>query len=46
MMLGWHIICMLGWIPNVANWAHAVGLISGVAFGVSGSLLKPLFRRK
>lgn len=46
MMLAWYVICILGWISNVANWAHGVGLITGVAIGFSGSFLKPLLRRK
>lgn len=31
-MLAWLVICMVGIIPRVANTAHFVGLLSGVAF--------------
>jgi GlpG protein len=43
-MIGWHILCMMGWVGQIANWAHGIGLVTGVAFGMSASLLKP-FRR-
>lgn len=39
-MLGWHVLCMLGVIPNVANWAHGVGLTVGVVLGASRPLLR------
>lgn len=43
-MIGWHILCMMGWVGQIANWAHGIGLVTGVALGMSASLLKP-FRR-
>ena len=46
MMLCWHVVCMMGWIPNIANWAHGAGLVAGVALGMSASLLKPFLRQK
>jgi GlpG protein len=46
MMLAWYVICIMGWVGNVANWAHGVGLLTGVALGFSGSLLKPFLRRR
>jgi membrane associated rhomboid family serine protease len=44
MMLVWFFACMVnvipGMIPNVANWAHAVGLGLGMAWGYVSSLLR------
>ena len=45
MMLGWHVLCMIGIVPNIANWAHAGGLIAGVAMGASKPLLNRWIRR-
>ena len=33
-MLLWLVLCMTGWLGPVANAAHVVGLLVGVAFGV------------
>jgi GlpG protein len=33
-MLMWLVFCMTGWVGPIANAAHVVGLIVGVAFGV------------
>jgi GlpG protein len=33
MMLAWLVICMTGTVGNVANWAHGVGLVAGMACG-------------
>jgi GlpG protein len=33
MMIGWYFLCLIGIIPNVANMAHTVGLVVGVAWG-------------
>jgi len=33
MMLIWFVLCMSGLIGNVANTVHAVGLVSGIAWG-------------
>ena len=30
MMLGWHVLCVVGVIPNVANWCHGIGLVTGM----------------
>ena len=32
-MIGWFVICVVGIIPNVANTAHGVGLVVGMAWG-------------
>lgn len=32
-ILGWFALCAAGVIPNVANWAHGVGLAVGAALG-------------
>ena len=44
-MLGWYVLCFVGLVPNVANWAHAGGLMVGAAMGASKPLLKHLFGR-
>jgi len=33
-MLFWLVLCMTGWVGSIANAAHVVGLVVGVAFGV------------
>jgi GlpG protein len=44
MLLGWFVICAVGLIPNVANWAHGVGLVLGMIWGYleSGHLTRRL----
>jgi len=32
-LMGWLVICFLGIIPNIANYAHAGGLVAGGAWG-------------
>jgi membrane associated rhomboid family serine protease len=32
-MVGWFVLCAVGVIPNVANWAHGVGLGVGAFLG-------------
>ena len=38
MMLIWFFICLLGWIPHIANTVHAAGLGVGMAWGYLSSL--------
>ncbi len=38
-MMGWFVLCLLEFIPNVANMAHAAGLIAGILIAVGSSLL-------
>ncbi|WP_010582191.1 rhomboid family intramembrane serine protease [Schlesneria paludicola] len=45
-MLLWHVLCSVGVIPNVANWAHGGGLLAGVAIAFLGNMLKPLWARR
>lgn len=45
-MLLWHVLCSFGLIPNVANWAHGGGLVTGVAVAFVGNTLKPLWARR
>jgi GlpG protein len=35
LMIGWMVVCMLGIIGNVANWAHGIGLAVGVMIGIA-----------
>ncbi len=44
-MMVWLVICMVGVIPNVANMAHAVGLIVGVAMAYGPIELRKVRRR-
>ena len=39
-MLGWLFLCMTGVVGNIANVAHVVGLLVGVAFGFLPTLWK------
>jgi GlpG protein len=38
MMLIWFFVCLFGWVGRVANTAHAVGLVVGMAWGYLSSL--------
>lgn len=44
MMMGWFVLCFL-MIPNIANWVHAGGLVSGALFGLISPAIKYLRRR-
>lgn len=33
MLLVWFVVCAVGVIPNIANWAHGIGLLVGVIWG-------------
>jgi GlpG protein len=37
-MFGWFILCFAGVVDHVANWAHAGGLIIGLAWGYGSAL--------
>jgi GlpG protein len=37
MMIVWFFACLLGFVGNIANWAHAVGLVMGMAWGYLSS---------
>jgi GlpG protein len=42
MMVLWFFLCYTGWVGRIANTAHAVGLIVGIAWGLlSAKLSKP-----
>jgi GlpG protein len=45
-MLVWYVLCVLNVIPNVANWCHGIGMVTGVAIAAIGTWAQPLFRRK
>jgi len=36
MMLFWLLICFTGRVGNIANAAHVVGLLAGIALGLAG----------
>lgn len=44
-ILGWYVLCLVGVLGNIANWAHTGGLIAGAALGASAPMLKSLLRR-
>ncbi|HEV8293260.1 MAG TPA: rhomboid family intramembrane serine protease, partial [Tepidisphaeraceae bacterium] len=37
-MIAWFVVCFTGLVGAIANTAHAVGLIIGMAFGIAGYL--------
>lgn len=39
-LIGWFFLCMTGFIGNIANMAHAVGLGTGMAIGVATTFLR------
>ena len=42
LMLGWLVLCSLGFVGPIANAAHWVGLLTGMAIGAAPSLMKKL----
>jgi GlpG protein len=40
LMIGWMFLCMTGFIGPIANAAHVMGLVSGVAFGYAPTFFK------
>lgn len=35
LMIGWFFLCLTGAVGNIANWAHAGGLVIGIAWGAA-----------
>lgn len=46
LMLAWHVLCVLGIIENVANWAHGGGLMVGIAIAFGETIVGPYVRRR
>lgn len=44
-MIGWFVLCAVGAISNVANWAHGVGLAAGALLGAAPYYWRQLRRR-
>jgi membrane associated rhomboid family serine protease len=38
-MLAWFFLCFTPLLPNIANGAHAVGLVGGLVWGYSSAML-------
>jgi GlpG protein len=45
LMLGWLVICTLGWLGPIANYAHFGGLIVGMLLGLGPGVRRRLFGR-
>jgi GlpG protein len=45
LLIIWFILCLVGVIPNVANWAHGVGLAVGMAIGIAPYMWRRTLRR-
>ena len=46
MMLGWFIVCTVELVPHVANWAHGVGLATGMILAAGETLVRSILRRR
>lgn len=45
-VIGWFVLCWIGVLGNIANWAHTGGLVVGAALGAIGPMIiKPLLRK-
>lgn len=44
LFIAWFFICMTGWVGPIANWAHGVGLVMGIAIGYAPTAWKDLRR--
>ena len=42
-MVAWFALCFTGWVGSIANTAHAVGLLIGMAFGIGSHLRRKIF---
>jgi GlpG protein len=45
LMMLWLVACSTGLVGNIANWAHGVGLVTGVVMGVASAKWQELRRR-
>ena len=45
-MLVWHVLCVVGVIPHVANWCHGIGLVTGMALAAGEMLIPSRLRRR
>ena len=41
-MVAWFALCFTGWVGSIANTAHAVGLVIGMAFGIGSHLRRKI----
>ena len=41
-----YLLCVVGVIPNVANWCHSIGLVTGIAIAFFGIFIQYLRPRK
>ena len=44
-LIAWFFLCMTGWVGPIANWAHGVGLVVGMAIGYAPTAWKDLKRK-
>lgn len=46
LMIAWFGLCLTGVVGPIANWAHAAGLVMGVAFGIAPTLRQTLTKKR
>ena len=46
MMLVWHVLCVVGVIPRVANWAHGGGLAAGIVIAACETQFRRIMRSR
>jgi len=44
-ILGFGVLCLTGWLGDIANWAHGVGLATGMAIGYAPVAWRKISRR-